>query len=72
MEEKTLKTGAIVADNYKLKKFQKELTKKGFTDFKIEPFRDETSVIKVKIPSDKVKEIEKICKLVELHFKRSN
>ena len=67
-----MKTAGIVADNYKLDKFKEELTKKGFTDFKIVPFEKDTSTIKVQFREDQLKEIHAICSLVEIHFKRSN
>ena len=66
------KTVGIVADNYKLNKFKKELIKKGFTDFEIAPFINATSNIKVKCEPNQLKEIRKICEYVELYFKRSN
>jgi len=67
-----MKTAGIVADNYKLEKFKKELISKGFTDFKIIPFVDDTSTIKVKYNKSQFNELHKLCQLVELHFKRSN
>lgn len=67
-----MKKAGIVADNYKLEKFKKELTKKGFTDFEVFPFTKDTSTIQVNIPEDKIMEIKKICQFVELYFKRSN
>lgn len=67
-----MKKVAIVADNYKLEKFKKELTKKGFIDFEIFPFTPDTSTIKVNVQEKEVNEIHKICQLVEIHFKRSN
>lgn len=67
-----MKKVGVVADNYKLDKFKQELTAKGFTDFKITPFVNNTSTITVNVPDDKLNEIRKLCQLVELHFKRSN
>lgn len=66
-----MKIIGIAADNYKLNKFKKELTKKEFS-FEIIPFIDDTSTIKIQIEDDQVDEIRKLCQLVELHFKRSN
>lgn len=72
-----MKKIAIVADNYKLDKFKKELTAKGFVDFEIIAFTKgtemgETSTITVNVADNKVQEVAKICQLVELHFKRGN
>lgn len=67
-----MKTAGIVADNYKLDKFKKELTKSGFTDFEIVPFSKDVSTIRVKFEPSQVHDISKICQLVELHFKHSN
>ncbi len=67
-----MKMAGIVADNYKVDKFKIELIKKGFVDFKIVPFLNDTSTIKVKFEEYQLDEIYKICQLVELHFKQSN
>jgi len=67
-----MKKVGIVADNYKVNKFKKELTAAGFTDYKTTPFTPVTTTISVKVPDDKVKEVAKICQLVEMHFKQSN
>ena len=67
-----MKKAGIVADNYKLEKFKKELTAKGFTNFEISPFTENTSTIQIVVSDDKLKEIQNICHLVEMHFKRSN
>ncbi len=67
-----MKTVGIVTDNYKLEKFKRELTDKGFTDFEVVPFTTLTSNIKVKLEEKQVKEIHKMCLEVDLYFKRSN
>jgi hypothetical protein len=67
-----MKTAGIVADNYKVEEFKKELTKNGFNEFKIFPYLEGYSTIKVSCLESQYKEIEVICKRVELHFKRSN
>lgn len=70
-------TAGILADNYKLERFKKELTEKGFKDFEIvantKGTLAGTSTIKVQAKDVlQLKEIEKICKRVEMHYKRSN
>jgi nitrogen regulatory protein PII len=67
-----MKKVGIVADNYKVEKFKQELTKAGYPDFDIHPFTKDNTTIRVNVPDDKVNEIMKICKKIELHFKRSN
>lgn len=67
-----MKTTGIATDNYKLNKFKKELTKKGFTDFEIEPLINETSLISLKIQDHQLGEIKKICEKVEFYFKNRN
>lgn len=67
-----MKKAGIVADNYKLEKFKKELTAKGFTDFKVFPFTKDTSSIQVNVEDDKLMEVKTICQNVELYFKHSN
>jgi hypothetical protein len=67
-----MKKAGIVVDNYKVDRVKKELTAKGFTDFKVVPFTKDTTTIQVNVEEHELKEIQKICTLVELHFKRSN
>jgi hypothetical protein len=67
-----MKTIGIVADNYKLDKFKKELSSKGFTDIIIVPFTEDTSTIQVRIEEDKIRTIHAICIKVESSFKRQN
>jgi len=64
-----IKKAGIVADNYKVEKFKEKLIEKGFTDFKVAPFKGETSTIQVMIPEEKIGEIKNICAFVELFFK---
>jgi hypothetical protein len=66
------KTVGIVADDYKLDKFKKELANSGFTDISIKPFTPGVSSIKIVTVASKVNEIKKICQKVEMHFKQSN
>jgi hypothetical protein len=62
----------IVADNYKLDQFKKELSIGGFTDFEIKPFCVGASSIFVITDESKLIALKGICTKVELHFKRSN
>lgn len=66
-----MKKIGIVADNYKLERFKKDLTKGGFT-YEISPFKETTSTIIVNTDENKISDVKKICELVELHFKREN
>ena len=59
----------IVADNYKLSKFKRELKEKGLDNFTIHPFKDETSTIKVTTDSINVGIIKTVCEKVEAYFK---
>jgi hypothetical protein len=61
----------IVADDYKVEKFKKELTSKGF-DFKVLPWKGDCTMIQVDTAPTRMPDLEKLCKEVELHFKRSN
>lgn len=67
-----MKTAGIVADNYKIEKFKKELTAKGFTDIEVVPFIDNTSTIKVKYEDKQLNVLTTVCQMVEIHFKHSN
>lgn len=66
-----MKTVGIVADNYKLEMFKKELTEQKFK-FDIFPFVDTTSTIKVYTLIHRINEIQSICNKLEIHFKQSN
>ena len=68
-------TIGIVADNYKLAKFERELSINGFTEYTITPFTDATSTIKIQVKDSRSKaaiDIKRICEYVELYFKQSN
>jgi hypothetical protein len=68
----------IVADNYKVEMFGKELEKAGFKFSLYDSigsklsFTKDTTIIQVWVPNDRVQEVRNICELVELHFKRSS
>ena len=64
----------ITVDNYKVKKFYKELTKAGFEAFKRSPLTEDTAIITFWIDGsqEQTKALEKVCILVELHFKQGN
>lgn len=66
------KTAGIAADNYKLDKFKQELTDAGFTFFSVSKLTKNTSLIKVNVPEEKLKEVQNLCTKVEMHFKQSN
>lgn len=71
-----MKKIAIVADNYKLGKFKRELSKKGFSDIEFFPFTEETTSMKIKVPDEEFEsaksKITAICSQVESFFKRQN
>ncbi len=62
-----IKTAGIVCDNYKLKKYEYELKKQGFT-FSVVPFTKNESTIKVVTDSDSLVDIKKICEDLEKYF----
>lgn len=70
-----MKQAGIVCDNHKLDKFEEELTFAGFM-YRIKPYTEDTSAILVSVEEEKMeanlKELKKICSVVELHFKRRN
>lgn len=62
----------IVADNFKLDKFKKELNIYGFTDFNIYPFTDDTSTIQVNTEDNRLIELRNICIGVNMYFTMAN
>lgn len=75
-------TAGIIVDDYKLERFKTELKLSGYTDYEIKRyFKEEkglssvlpnASLIKIKVPENKLFEIKNICRGVELFFKQSN
>jgi hypothetical protein len=66
------KNVGIIADNFKLGKFKKELDTTGFK-YEIVSMPLEISNIKIlDVPIERVDDIKKICHKVETHFKRGN
>lgn len=75
MSEELDKKIGIVADNYKVGKFEKILSKKGFV-FEKHAFTPTSTVIQVKTSASRLSQdinrVEVICRAVEDHFKRRN
>lgn len=66
-----MKTG-ITCDNYKIKRFEKELQKARVDNITIYPITEDTSIITFEVDREKLKDISILCKRVELHFKQGN
>ena len=66
-----MKIANILADNYKVEMFKKELTKSNF-DFDVKPFASvkDVSSIKVKFDVERFDELKKLIMFVETHFKK--
>lgn len=63
----------IAVDNYKLNKFKSALNDAGFADLDVVPFVDKTSVITVdNVPKERVHDIHKLCRKLQIDFKHSN
>jgi hypothetical protein len=67
-----MKKIGIVADNYKINKFKEELSEIGITELNVLPFSELTTLVTFNVPSEKIKDIEKLCKRLEIGFKNSN
>jgi hypothetical protein len=71
-----MKTIGITCDNYKVDKFEQELTLKGYEDFEVFKLTETTKVIKVTVESAQfhfhAEQIRRLCVRLEHHFKRSN
>lgn len=66
-----MKTVGIVVDNYKLKKFTKALVSKDI-EYQRYYFTASTTLIKFLIEEHRVREIEIMCKQLEIEIKLSN
>lgn len=66
-----MKKVGVVVDNYKLEVFKNELRARGWI-IKTSPFTKDTTTIQVDVADEEVVEVYKLCKKLELHFKRSN
>lgn len=67
-----MKKVAIIANDYKLAQFRKELEAQGFTNFEIAPYQPGTSTIGLMVKESDLIEISKVCQSVELFCKRQN
>lgn len=63
----------IGVDNFKIKKFKAALKDAGFEDVTVTPFHADASLITVdRVPPERVHDIHKLCKKLQIDFKRSN
>jgi uncharacterized protein YaaQ len=70
-----MKTSGIVADNYKVDRFKKELNEAGFNNYTVHVnggILAGTTTIKVRHADSQLQDVHKICQMVELHFKQRN
>lgn len=67
-----MKRVGIVADNYKLETFKKELTNNGFPTFTVTPFTVNSSTIQVMAKESDVVKLGNVIAFVELGFQRKN
>lgn len=65
-----MKKIGIVADNYKLETFRKELANNGFPTFTVKPFAVNTSTIQVIAKEDDVVKLANVIRFVEIGFQR--
>ncbi len=62
---------SIVCDDYKLNKFKRALKKGGFK-YKTKPFFSDATCISVNTEPARLKELEKLCRTVEIDVKQGN
>lgn len=67
-----MKKVGIAVDNYKIKKFKKALADLGYTEVEVSPLFENTSLLNVQVPDDKVHDIHKLCIKLQTDFNRSN
>lgn len=71
-----MKTIGITCDNFKIKRFEKELDKSGYDNREVKPLIKDTSVIQIKVEDQDyqsaIRKIKAVCTKVEYHFNRSN
>jgi len=63
-----VKLAGILANNYKLKRFKKQLKKNGFYNFEIVYSEKGISTIRVATHSNKLAELQKVCSNIEAYF----
>lgn len=71
MEQENKLVGVAV-DNYKVNKFKKTISKKGFEIKDIVKFNDDVQIIQVNCPKDKVYKLGQIIQSLEAFFKQRN
>lgn len=71
---KAKKKAGIVANNYKLDMFKKELSDAGFTNYEITDFdkAKTMSLIKVEIVVSDMYKVQRIVQKIDFHFKHRN
>ena len=67
-----MKKIGIACDNYKITKFENELSINGFKDYKIKSFTKNIKLIIINVSDYEVNKIKNICQLLEIDFKRRN
>jgi hypothetical protein len=63
-----MKTVGIACDNYKISKYEAELTLHDLTDYKIIKLMPKTSLIQVKVKIEQVEVVQHICQKLEAQF----
>lgn len=66
------KVVGIACDNYKVNKFKKTLTKKGFEILDVSKLDDNVQVIRVNCPVQDVYKLGQLIKSINVLFKRQN
>lgn len=66
------KVVGIAADNYKVNKFKKTLSKKGFEIMDVVKFNEDVQIIQVSCPTKEFQRLSKLIKSIEVLFKNRN
>jgi hypothetical protein len=67
----TKKVG-IACDDYKLAKFKEELNAAGFTQLTEHKLTENSYILTVEVPVNKVGEVHRLCKRVQTYFHNRN
>lgn len=67
-----MKKISLACERFKLERFKKELADLGYTDLEIHEFGIDLCAIKFSAPWDRLREIERMCTRVQLHFNQGN
>ncbi len=67
-----IKTAGITADDYKVDRFEKKLTKAGFKVLDKTPYKHNVTIIRVQFKESELDKLTRTIQEIQMYFKRGN